>query len=146
MIRLASLASALLLASRVSANTCPSLIWNDEFDGSALDSSKWTPQIGDGCDLGVDLCGWGNFELQWYKAENAVVSGGTLKILAKQESAPNNRQYTSARLRTFGNFDVDMTQPHVRVEARMKVAKTQSLWSAFWMMPTPEVLWPTGKY
>ena len=34
-------------------------LWADEFD--SWDSSKWSYQFGDGCQL--DLCGWGNQEL-----------------------------------------------------------------------------------
>ena len=34
------------------------LVWSDEFEGSALDESNWTPQIGGG--------GWGNQEAQYY--------------------------------------------------------------------------------
>ena len=40
---------------------CPKLVWFDEFDGTALDQTKWNYQIGDGCD--INLCGWGNNEL-----------------------------------------------------------------------------------
>lgn len=36
---------------------CPSMLWNDEFDGDALDTTKWTYQVGDGCDISQDLCG-----------------------------------------------------------------------------------------
>jgi hypothetical protein len=31
---------------------CPELIWSDEFDGTDLDDTKWSPMVGDGCDLG----------------------------------------------------------------------------------------------
>lgn len=37
--------------------TCPALVWSDEFDGTELDATNWAPQIGDGCSLGQDLCG-----------------------------------------------------------------------------------------
>lgn len=42
------------------SNGVPSLIWSDEFDGDALDLTKWTFVNGNGCDVG--LCGWGEFE------------------------------------------------------------------------------------
>ena len=50
------------------------LVWSDEFDGENIDESKWSFDIGDGCDRGI--CGWGNRELQYYTddPENAYVS------------------------------------------------------------------------
>ncbi len=50
--------STLCVSRMTLAQNCPSLMWSDEFDGSALDASAWTPQEGDGCDLGQNLCGW----------------------------------------------------------------------------------------
>ena len=55
-------ALALLLPTSTKAQ-CPELIWSDEFDGTVLDDTKWSPQIGDGCDLGPGMCGWGNNEV-----------------------------------------------------------------------------------
>lgn len=126
----------LLLINYLSAQ-CPTLVWSDEFDGTTLDLTKWTPQIGDGCD--INLCGWGNNELEYYRAENAVVSNGTLKIIAKQESF-QGRNYTSARLRTINKGD----WTYGRFEARMKLPTAQGMWPAFWMLSTDEAYggWP----
>ena len=33
------------------------LVWQDEFDGDALDSSNWEPQIGDGSSYGLASLG-----------------------------------------------------------------------------------------
>lgn len=116
---------------------CPQLIWQDEFEGSSLDLSKWEYQTGDGCD--IDLCGWGNNELQYYKAENAAVSNGTLKITAKREDIGDKR-FSSARIRTKGRGD----WTYGRFEARIKLPTGRGLWPAFWMLPTDEVYggWP----
>jgi|GEM_PF-450126 len=115
---------------------CPELVWSDEFDGSALDLTKWTPQLGDGC---PSLCGWGNNELQYYQAQNAVVSGGTLEIIAKEESVAGY-DYTSARLRTINLGD----WTYGRFEASIKLPEGQGIWPAFWMLSTNEVYgtWP----
>ena len=112
------------------------LVWEDNFDSTALDTSKWSYQIGNGC---PDLCGWGNNELQYYRSENVTVSGGTLKITAKQESF-GGMGYTSARLRTINKGDWVTG----RFEARMKLPAGQGFWPAFWMLPTDEVYggWP----
>lgn len=116
---------------------CPTLVWSDEFDGNSLDLTKWEPQIGDGCD--ISLCGWGNNELQYYKAENAVVSNGTLKIIAKKERV-KSKGYTSARLRSKGLGDFTFG----RFEARIKLMTGQGFWPAFWMLSTNEPYggWP----
>ncbi len=127
----------LLSAPSAHAQQCSQLVWSDEFSGSSLDLGKWEPMIGDGCD--INLCGWGNSELQWYLAENATVSGGTLKITAKKQRV-RSRKYTSARLRTLNLGD----WTYGRFEARIQVPAGQGLWPAFWMLPTDEVYgsWP----
>lgn len=138
LLALATLAlTGLMLATAAQAQQCPSIVWQDEFSGSSLDTSKWEPMIGDGCTYGI--CGWGNNELQYYKAENATVSGGTLKIEAKEERV-RGKQYTSARLRTINQGDFT----YGRMEARIKIATTQGIWPAFWMLSTDEVYgtWP----
>jgi beta-glucanase (GH16 family) len=71
------------LGCRAYAETvCPTLLWSDEFDETPLNTTNWEYQIGDGCAIG--LCGWGDNERQYYKAENALVANGSLTIEAKQ--------------------------------------------------------------
>lgn len=111
------------------------LAFADEFNNSAnapVDSSKWTAEIGGE--------GWGNQELQYYtnSIENAYHDGsGSLVIKAVKLNAPldlkcwyGQCQYTSARLITKGKFD----QKHGRFEARIKIPRSQGMWSAFWML------------
>lgn len=107
------------------------LVWQDEFDGTQLDLAKWQPQIGTGC---PSLCGWGNNELQYYRAENATVAGGFLTITAKQE-AFGGQSYTSARLRTRNLGD----WKYGRFEMRAKMPIGKGLWPALWMLPTDNV-------
>lgn len=121
----------LSLGLATSSRAAYQLVWQDEFNGSAVDLSKWEPQIGTGC---PNLCGWGNNELQYYRAENAVVSGGVLKITAKQESF-GGQQYTSARLRT--KFLGDWKRGRFEMRAKMPIGR--GIWPAFWMLPTDEV-------
>jgi beta-glucanase (GH16 family) len=102
------------------------LQWSDEFDGEALDLDAWTPQLGDGSQYGIP--GWGNGELQSYKAENAIVADGHLTLRAKQESS-GGKAYTSARIRTTATFSSG------RIEARVKQPAGKGLWPAFWMLP-----------
>lgn len=131
---------ALTLSSGAAlSQSCQNLIWSDEFNGSAVDTSNWEFQTGDGCAEG--LCGWGNDELQYYQAENATVSNGTLKITAKKERVKANA-YTSARMRT-ANMPGSGQWTNGRFEARIKLPDGAGLWPAFWMLPTdPDVGWP----
>lgn len=110
---------------------CPTLVWSDEFSTTSLDGTKWTAETGGG--------GWGNSELQYYKAANATVSSGTLKITAKKERVQANN-YTSARIKTALKGD----WTYGRFEARIKLPKGAGLWPAFWMMPTDSYYgtWP----
>ena len=109
-----------------------SLVWQDEFDGLTLDGSKWSVQVGDGCDEGI--CGWGNAELQWYQSDNVRVDSGVLRITAREEAA-GGKSYTSARLRTIGKGD----WTYARVEARARLPIGQGMWPAIWMLPTDEM-------
>ena len=119
-----------------------SLVWSDEFsgpDGSAIDSTKWTAEVGGN--------GWGNQELEYYtsRIDNAYQSGGSLVIKALKErytGADNvTRDYTSARLITKNKF----TAKYGRIEARIKIPFGQGLWPAFWMLGDniDSVGWPT---
>jgi len=108
-----------------------SLVWSDEFDGTAVDTSKWVFETGGG--------GWGNNELEYYQAANASVANGNLMITAKQESV-GNEPYTSARMTTQGKE----TPTYGRVEARIKVPMGPGFWPAFWMLGSniQTVSWP----
>ena len=119
-----------------------SLVWSDEFDGpsgSAVDSSKWSFDIGGN--------GWGNNELETYtdRTVNAHVEGGLLVIKALKETFTGTdgitRNYTSARLLTKNKF----TQAYGRFEARIKIPYGQGIWPAFWMLGDNigTVGWPT---
>lgn len=104
------------------------VVWEDNFDGTSLDLSKWEPMIGTGC---PNVCGWGNNELQYYRAENATVANGMLTISAKRENF-GGQAYTSARLRTLNKGD----WKYGRFEMRAKVPAGQGMWPAFWLLPS----------
>lgn len=106
------------------------LSWSDEFDGTSIDPSKWSFELGTGSQYGLD--GWGNNELQYYTARssNASVADGMLRITARKESY-GGQAYTSARLTTRGHF----AQTGGRFEMRAALPLGQGLWPAFWMLP-----------
>lgn len=110
------------------------LDWYDEFNGSVLDLTKWSYQLGTGSSEG--LTDWGNNEQQYYRAENAVVADGVLTISAKKE-AYSNKQYTSARITTRGVKGSTglYTTTFGRIEAKMSLPAVTGMWPAFWMLP-----------
>lgn len=119
------------------------LVWSDEFDGEEIDASKWSYDIGDGCDRGI--CGWGNNELEYYtdRPENSFISNGNLIIKANREQYEANGNtygYTSARMVTKNKGDFRFG----RIDVRAKIPKGQGLWPAIWMLPTDNVYggWP----
>lgn len=120
------------------------LVWGDEFAGSEVDTTKWSFDLGDGCQLGPNLCGWGNNELQYYtsREENVFVSNGLLTIRALRETPSYLGQhlYTSARMVT--KYKGDWKYGKIDIRARMPIG--QGLWPAIWMLPTDNVYgeWP----
>jgi beta-glucanase (GH16 family) len=108
-----------------------SLVWSDEFNGTGLDAGNWVINIGDGC---PDLCGWGNNELQYYRAENVTVSGGNLVLTTLAESY-GGRSYTSGKVTTKDRHSF----LYGRMEMRAKLPVGGGMWPAFWMMPQDDV-------
>ena len=103
------------------------LVWSDEFNGTALDTTVWNYDLGAG--------GWGNDESECYQTQNAVVAGGYLTITAEEETGcvgmdAGSAPYTSARIQTaqkkqftYGKFSM-----------RAKLPYSQGMWPAFWML------------
>lgn len=129
-----------------------SLVWNDEFMASEIDSTKWSYDIGnwlvDEEGNGVSP-GWGNNEKQYYtdSSKNSYIENGNLVIEAIDEKRPisdefGSYDYTSAKLKTEGLY----SKKYGKFEARMKLPEGQGYWPAFWMMPEDSVYgdWPTS--
>jgi beta-glucanase (GH16 family) len=121
------------------------LVWSDDFDGTAgapVDGTKWVADTGGQ--------GWGNQEREYYTAgaENASLDGaGHLVITARAEPPSSTYRcwygacrYTSARLATRDRF----APTYGRFEARMRILRGQGLWPAFWMLGADvgSVGWP----
>jgi beta-glucanase (GH16 family) len=109
------------------------LVWQDEFDGSVIDASKWR--------LDVGYTGESNKELEIYtdRAENVYLADGCLVIAALQENY-RGFKFTSARLKTQGLH----SWAYGRVEAYIKIPIGQGMWPAFWMLgdDVSTVGWP----
>jgi beta-glucanase (GH16 family) len=108
------------------------LVWSDDFDGPALDPSKWFSESGDGSQYGLN--GWGNNELQWYLPANVQLAGSRL-LINTLEQAQSGYDYTSARIITRDKFAFR----YGRIEARIRLPGGQGVWPAFWLMPQDEV-------
>lgn len=110
------------------------LVWSDEFDmPGSPDPAKWGYDTGGG--------GWGNNELEYYtsRPDNVIISGGTLKIIAKKEDY-NGSAYTSARMLTKDKFSFT----YGKVEVRAKLPADKGTWPAVWMLGSDiqTVPWP----
>lgn len=119
----------------VSVVVVQSLVWSDEFDlPGAPNALKWSYDVGAG--------GWGNNELQYYtnRLDNAIVSNGTLKIIAKAESFSGS-SYTSARLLSRNKFSFQ----YGKMEVYAKLPVGVGTWPAIWMLGDnfTTVGWPT---
>ena len=142
----------LLSASAAGARKHPqkegSLVWSDEFSGtaaqSAPDPANWT------YDTGTN--GFGNHELETYCAWDSatppcdpahpsawVGNDGYLHIMARSFG---NGVYTSARLKSEGLRSFQ----YGRIEARIKIPRGQGIWPAFWMIGDDirTAPWPTS--
>ena len=110
------------------------VLWSDEFDGKAVDTTQWNFETGDH--------GWGNNEWQNYTdGENAEVSEGTLKIISrKQNEGQKVGDYTSARITSKKKFKYG----HMAIRAKMPESKGNGLWPAIWMLgdDIKDIGWP----
>jgi beta-glucanase (GH16 family) len=106
------------------------LYWSDEFNGSVVDTDNWNVDTGNPAV---------NNEKEYYKAANAIVTGGNLVITAKKEPA-GGFPYTSAQINSKGKID----GRYGRIEARIKLPMGVGLWAAFRCMGADNstVPWP----
>jgi beta-glucanase (GH16 family) len=104
------------------------LAWSDEFNGSALDTSKWTA---------VTNCGdRRNNEQQCYTADDVSVANGRLTIRSEHRSL-SGFAYTSGAVKTSNKF----TQAYGRFEFSARLpAGGQGVWPALWLYPPNQ--WP----
>lgn len=112
---------------------CYNLIWQDEFSGTQLDTSKWTYQNG----------GWNGSNVQnCYVEANTSIANGVLKIDAKYEPGyqcfSNTTDFTSGFIQTKNKMDWTFGY----FEARVKLPESNSTWPAIWMSPQDNIYGP----
>ena len=110
------------------------LVWQDEFNGTSLDTTFWSYETG--------AHGWGNWELQNYTdSGNVDFKDGKLIITVKKENDKKEAgSYTSARIVTKGKKDFTFG----KIETRAKMPTGLGIWPAIWMLGSniDEVGWP----
>jgi beta-glucanase (GH16 family) len=123
-----------IVAAKVGGQASPwKLVWSDEFNGppgAPPDPNKWTPETGGE--------GWGTKQLDYdTNNRNAYQDGqGNLILEARKDNAARYQcwygpcLYTSARITTSGHFSFT----YGLLEARIKIPKSQGIWSAFWLL------------
>jgi beta-glucanase (GH16 family) len=109
------------------------LIWEENFNGKALNEKVWNYELGNGC---PNICGWGNNERQVYTKNNHKLAGGKLIVTVKKDGDT----YTSTRITTAGTKEFK----YGYIETRAKLPVGQGIWPAFWMLGSniKQVGWP----
>jgi endo-beta-1,3-glucanase len=115
------------------------LVWQDEFNGTSLDTNSWKYYTGKWGASNVQTC---------YRdsTENVNVSGGSLNLvgLYKPGGSCNgqNFDFTSGFVQTQGK----KYWTYGYFEARIKMPTNKSTWPAFWMSPNTATYgsWPAS--
>jgi beta-glucanase (GH16 family) len=115
------------------------LVFHDEFDGTALDTTKWHTCFW----WATDTCSIeSNHELELYNRDDILVQNGSLRLRAQKRDLVGWNgviyHYTSGMVMTGGRKyekPPEFTFTYGYAEARVKVPAGQGLWPAFWMLP-----------
>lgn len=137
------LAASAAASASVTSPVIGKLLWSEEFNGASLNTSTWTASNGNGCQ--INLCGYGNQELQFYSPNNLSIADvpfepGTraLAITARRETVGSN-QFTSGKVDSSGKVQVK----YGLIEVRMATPKVGiGLWPAAWMLGVSPQTWP----
>ncbi|WP_249414100.1 MULTISPECIES: glycoside hydrolase family 16 protein [Alteribacter] len=103
------------------------LIWRDEFEEDALDTSRWNTEY------------WPaekNNELQYYTPENVSVRNGNL-ILSSKIEIYEDRSYTSGAVHSKDKFSFK----YGKIEMRARLPEGKGMFPAFWLLPNIDHTW-----
>lgn len=142
-VKLLSITIAVMLATNYGYGQVGNLIWEENFNN--LDN--WIVETGNGS------WGWGNGELQYYKAENVSIDeipgdpgNKALHITAKEETGPdivdqwgNPLHHTSGRINTKSKISIK----YGVIETRVSIPDIDlGGWPAVWLLGTSNYAWP----
>jgi beta-glucanase (GH16 family) len=116
------------------------LKFRDDFNGVALDPTKWTDQRDDWIIGGHP---YNDREGAFYKPENSTVAGGSLVQTIKDEIAGDIRYKPAMYPRTTGmvNTNKRFSFQYGYIEARVRVPSCKGCWPVFWTLPSANT-WP----
>ena len=126
--------TATLLSSAVSVSPSLNLVFEDEFNGTSLDSSKWRVEEGDD-----PVVSW-----LYNDPGDVSVTNGFLKLTVEDKSI-NDLSYATGFVTTADRFSF----LYGRVEIVALMPPGQGLWSGLWLLGercmshTPICPWPT---
>lgn len=119
------------------------LLWEDNFDN--LNTDYWNIIEGNGCQLGANLCGWGNQELEYYQADNVSIEpvpgepGNSALVLEARAENVEGSAFSSGKLDSRNAVAIQ----YGMIETRIRVPDLETgLWPAFWMLGTSTASWP----
>lgn len=119
------------------------MIWNDEFSGNTLDTSRWNYNTGYYMSDDPNSWGWGNNELEYYtdSEKNVFLENGTVNLKTFYEPTtfpqdPNRvAPYSSGKITTKDKFAFK----YGRIDFSAKLPAGTGLWPALWMLPNVDV-------
>src|ERR1044072_9097213 len=132
---------ALCLSSAAAQTADPrlnkKLVLDEEFNGTAVDYTKWAGVSSSHADN--QRGNLGNTQLEYSLNRNASVANGILTITAKRESftSPSGKRYnwTSAMLTSSGSTGLQCK--YCYIEERAKFPKERGFWPSFWTWQPP---------
>lgn len=137
------LACATQAGASVTSPAIGQLLWSEEFNGPGLDAARWTATDGNGCQ--INLCGYGNQELESYSPNNVSIAdvpfepGTRALAIRAQNQAVGSNVFTSGKIDTHGKVQVQ----YGMIEIRMSTPNIATgLWPAAWMLGTSAQTWP----
>jgi beta-glucanase (GH16 family) len=116
------------------------MVFNDEFDGQTLDTTKWSTTIGF---LGAEGPRYHNESyLSYTLDEDVIVGDGLLRLRTERHSVTGSEpvglfDYSQGLISTHDKF----TFTYGYVEIRAKYPGGKGVWPCFWLMPQNES-WP----
>ena len=124
-------------AAGSAADASWAVVWQDNFDGDALNTSSWTV---------ADNMTHGDAEWELYLASAVRVADGALAIVTDAAAAvgPDGKrvyEFTSGWVDTKGKVEVTYGKFEARIQLPLPLP---SVWPAFWLVDDNNHCWPTG--